>query len=120
MFPDSSVPNDFALSKTRHADTVYFVIAPYFENELMQAANDSPFHFILFFESLILNLQQCQMDVHVKFWDSTCGKAISSYLTSQFLKGLNDANLLKHLTDALDPIHQKKMTTLSIDGLSAN
>ena len=120
MFPDSSVANDFSLSKTECADTVYFGIAPYFKYYLMQTANDLPFYFILFFESLISNLQQCQKDVHVKFWDWTCGKAISSYLTSQFLKSLNDANLLKHLTEALDPIHQKKMTTISIDSPSVN
>ena len=87
---------------------MHFEIAPYFKNELLQAANDSPFHSILFDESVDSNLQQFQIDVHVRFWDSTSGKAISRYLVSQFLKSLNAANLLKHLTEALDTIHQKR------------
>ena len=87
---------------------MHFEIAPYFKNELLQAANDSPFHAILFNESFNSNLQQSQMDVHVRFWDSASGKAISRYLTFQFLKSLNAANLLKHLTEALDTIHQKR------------
>ena len=39
---------------------------------------------------------------------------------SQFLKRPNAANLLKHLTEALDPFHQEKMTTLSMDGPCVN
>ena len=121
VFPDSSVANDFSkFFKTKCARTVHFGIAPYRKNELLQAANDSPFHSILFDGSLNSNLQQCQMDVRVRFWDSTSGKAISRYLTSQFLKSPNAANLLKHLTEALDPVHQKRMTTLSMDGPSVN
>ena len=120
MFPDSAEANYFSLSKTKCAYTVQFGIAPYFKNELLQAANDSPFHAILFNESFNSNLQQSQMDVHVRFWDSASGKAISRYLTFQFLKSLNASNLLKHLSEALNPIHQKKMTTLSMDGPSVN
>ena len=117
MFPDSSVANDFPLSKNKCAYTVHFGIAPYFKSELLQAAKDSLFHSILFDESLNSNLQQCQMDVHVRFWDLTSGKAISHYLTSQFP---NAANLWRHLNEALDHIPPKKMTTLSMDGPSVS
>ena len=120
MFPDYSVANDFSLSKTKCAYTVHFRIAPYFKNELLQAPNGSPFHSILFDESLNSSLQQCQMDAHIRFWNSTSGKAISRYLTSQFLKNPNAANILKHLTEALDPIHQKKMTAVSMLGPNVN
>ena len=67
MFLDSSVANDVPLSKTKCAYTVHFGIAPYFKNDLLQAANDSPFHSILFDESLNSNLQQCQINVHINF-----------------------------------------------------
>ena len=86
IFPDSSVANYFSLSKIKCAYIVHFGIAPYFKNKLLQAANVSPFHSILFDESLNSNLQYCQMDVHVRFWDSTSGKALSRYLTWQYRK----------------------------------
>ena len=75
MFPDSSVAIIFLWAKL-NAHTLHFGIARYFKNELLQAANNSPFQSILFDESLNSNVQQCQMDVLVRFWDSTSGKAI--------------------------------------------
>ena len=46
--------------------TLHFGITPYFKNELLQAADGLPFPSIHFDERLNSNLQQCQMDVHLR------------------------------------------------------
>ena len=74
-----------------------------FKNDLIQQNNGSPFYSVLFDESLNSSLQQCQMDIHIRFWDEFKCEVTAQYFTSEFLQILTAKNLLEHLTEAVKP-----------------
>ena len=68
MFLDYVIVKEFSMSKTKCAYVIQFVLAPIFKNDFVEQINSSLFYSVLFDESLSSSLQQCQMDIHIKFW----------------------------------------------------
>ena len=50
---------------------------------------------ILFNESLNSSLQQCQVDIHIRFWDEFKCEVTTGYLTSECLQSPAAKNILK-------------------------
>ena len=69
MFLDFAVAKEFSMTKTKFAYVIHFVIAPIFKNDLIEQINSSPFYSVLFDKSLNSSLQQCQIYIHIRFWD---------------------------------------------------
>ena len=67
MFPDSQIVQDYAMSKDKAAYWILYGIAPHFKADLMKLVEDSPFHSLLFDESLNKCIQQGQMDLQVEY-----------------------------------------------------
>ena len=63
------------MSKDKVSYFVLYGTAPVFKEELITTVNKSPFFLIGFDESLNHMLQDNQMDIHARFWDSEKSQA---------------------------------------------
>ena len=69
-------------------------LASYYKNELIKRINDSIYCSISFDESLNSVMQKCQMDVNIRYQDSTERKVKTRYFDLQFLERTNVDSLL--------------------------
>ena len=95
MFPDSAVALEFRMGASKCSYTINYGIGPVAREGVLKMANEAPFHTLMYDESLNQIDQNCQMDIHVRFWNEVKGVANSRYLISKFLKNANAANLLE-------------------------
>ena len=73
-----------------------------------------------FDESLNLMLQDNQMDIHVRFWDSEKSQAETRFFTSIFLKKATAEDLRQELLHGIMNLDPKKMSILLMDGPNVN
>ena len=69
MFSDSEIASQFHLSKTKCSYFINHCFAPYFKDILVNVINMLEFFTVSFDESMNAEMQNCQMDVAVRFWD---------------------------------------------------
>ena len=119
MFPDSEVTKQYTINKDKVICFVIYGIAPLFKEELI-TVNKSSFYSIGFDESLNHMLQDNQMDIHVRFWDSEKSQAETTFLTWMFLKKATAKDLLQELLHGIMNLGPKEMSMLSMDGPNAN
>ena len=67
MFPDSEIAKQFKLSKTKCSYFINFGIASVFKTNLTKEINMPSFYSFSFDESVNSVMQQCQMDVVVRY-----------------------------------------------------
>ena len=82
--------------------------------------NKSPFYLIGFDESLNHMLQDKQMDIHARFWDSENSQAETRFLTSMFLEKATPEDLQQELLHGIINLDPKKASMLSMDGPNVN
>ena len=70
MFPDSQIAQKFACGQTKCKYLVCHALAPYFK-ELLGKTSEVEHFVCLFDESHNHVIKKGQMDLHVRFWDST-------------------------------------------------
>ena len=70
MFGDNDAIKNFSPSKAKCSYLINFGLAPCFKDKLSLAIKVLPFYSVLFDESTNLVLQEKQMDIHIRFWDS--------------------------------------------------
>ena len=97
MFPDSEIAEQFKLSKTKCSYFIKFGIAPVFKTNLTKEINMSPFYSVSFDESMNSVMQQCQMDVVIRYWNETAGNVETRYHDSKFLSRPNAKELLSNI-----------------------
>ena len=68
---------------------ILYGLGPYYKNELIKRINDSIYYSVSFDEALNSVIQKCQMDVNIRYWDSTKRKIKTRYFDSQFLERRN-------------------------------
>ena len=93
VFPDSDVAKAFTLGKTKCRYTMLYGIAPEWKQKLIFDINSSPFYSVMFDESMNSELQMCQMDVGIRFWNNDRSLIETFYYDSQFLRPPNAENL---------------------------
>ena len=120
IFPDSEGAKQYTMIKDKVSYFVLYGIALVFKEELITTVYKSPFYFIGFNESLNHMLQDKQMDIHVRFWDSEKSQAETRFLTSMFLKKATPEDLRQELLHGVMNFDPKKMSMLSMDGLNVN
>ena len=89
MFPDSNLAKAFAVGKSKCRYMMLYGIAPEFKQKLIFDINSSPFYSVTFDESMNSELQMCQMNVGIQFWNNNQGLIETSYCDSQFLRHPN-------------------------------
>ena len=92
-----------------NADTQCYGIAPEFKQKLIFDINSSPFYSVTFDESMNSELQNYQMDVSTRFWNSDWGLVETHYYDSEFLWHPNAENLLSCLTDFINHLNSDKL-----------
>ena len=76
---------------------------------LFYNVNQSPFFSISFDESLNSELQMCQMDVALRFWNKKKGQVETKYYDSQFLTHPNAENLYSSLERSMKGLDKVKI-----------
>ena len=82
--------------------------------------NNSLFYSVSFDESSNSELQKCQMDINVRYWDTEQNVAVTRYFDSAFLDRPNASNLLESLQESTKPIPGEKFLQLAMDGPNVN
>ena len=120
MFPDSEIAEQFKLSKTKCSYFIKFGIAPVFKTNLTKEINMSPFYSVSFDESMNSVMQQCQMDVVIRYWNETAGNVETRYHDSKFLSRPNAKELLSNIENVAKNFKTEKFLQLAVDGPSVN
>ena len=95
-------------------------IFPAFKQKIKCTINDSPWFSISFDEILNRNLQKCQIDVNLRYWNNENSVAETSYIDSQFLLRPNAANLKNVLVESLTGLEESKFPQLAMAGPRTN
>ena len=119
QFPDSRVAQQFSFGETKCMYTINYGIAPFCKKLLRIKLRNEPF-VLMFDESPNKYLQQKQMDILVRFWDS--GFVKFRFFTSTFIGHGRAVDLLAHLTECLEglPLGFESVIQLSMDGPNVN
>ena len=120
MFPDSDFASKFSLGKTKCGYLINYGLKPYFREVLTKDINRSPFYSYSFDESMNPVLQNCQMDVVIRFWDEEKNCTQTRYLDSKFLNRPNANELLNNIYDSLSNLKEDRLLQLSMDGPTVN
>ena len=120
MFPDSEITKQFKLRKTKCSYFINFAIAPAFKTNLTKEINMSPFYSFSFDESMDSVMQQCQMDVVIRYWNKTAGNVETRYYDSKFLSRPNAKQLLKNIENVAKNFKTEKCLQLEMDGPCVN
>uniref|UniRef100_A0A1B6KAK6 BED-type domain-containing protein n=2 Tax=Graphocephala atropunctata TaxID=36148 RepID=A0A1B6KAK6_9HEMI len=120
MFPDSDIAKKMKLQKDKVGYTLAFGIAPFFNKLLIEKLSSSDFITVGFDESLNKVSQKNQMDVNVRFWDSSANEVRCCYLTSVFLGKSTANDLLVAFSEAIKPLDRNKILQVSLDGPNVN
>ena len=113
MFPESEVAQKLSMMKTKSRYMIIYGLAPYFKKKLLKKINFSFFYSVSFDESFNSELQKCQMDINVCYWDTKNNIAVTCYFDSVFLDRPNASNLLDSLQESTKPIPDAKISSVS-------
>lgn len=119
MFPDSEVAKSFSCGEKKCAYVTCYGLRPFFQSSLQREIENSDYYVVLFDESGNEFLQQKQMDVHVRCWNSS-HKVETRYLTSVFMGHATAENIQEKLLKALEPLPLQKIVQVSMDGPNVN
>ena len=123
MFPDSSIAINMSLQKTKMAYNILYGIAPFFQKQLTNKINGECNSILIAFdESLNKVAKKSQMDIHVRFWDSSKKSAnvTTKYFNSGFLNHASATDLLDSFLVSLKDLKRKKLIQVSMDGPNVN
>ena len=120
MFGDCDAIKHFSPSKTKCSYLINFGLAPYFKDKLLLATKASSFYSVLFDESMNSVLQEEQMDIHIRFWDSENSLVETRYFYSQFMHCANQGNSYQSITKSIEGLPKTNMNQLSMGGLNTN
>ena len=83
MFPDSKIADKMTLGSTKLSYLITHGLAPYFHDEFMKLIDSS---YVLCFDEAFNEIsKKGQMDLVIRFWDSSVNQVTSRYLSSSFM-----------------------------------
>ena len=83
MFPDSAIAKGFRCGERKTAYFCVFGLAEHFKKAILSKVKG---HFVIMFdESLNQKMQEKQLDIHVRYWDSDQKAVVATYLGSRFM-----------------------------------
>ena len=104
----------------QRVDTMFYMVAPEFKRVLLYDVKSLPFFTVSFDESLNTDIQICQMDVAVRFWNEKTGLAGTKYFNTQFLRRPTAENLLDGLYESMNELEKNKLLQLAWNGPNVN
>lgn len=117
MFPDSVIAQKLKCGKTKCAYFIQFGLANFFKEDLCSKVLKLGAVFVVCFdESLNKVLQEEQMDLHLRFWDSELNKVVTRYFNSVFLGHTKSGDLLAKFNEALSKLNMSNLLQISMDG----
>ena len=116
MFGEQQVLSKFSLSKAKYTYIINYGIAPYFKESLTHCIKESLSYSTLFDESLNSKMQEQQMDIQIRFWDTQNHCVKTQYYDSQFLYRPNADNLYQCINTGISQLPKQQMIQLSMDG----
>ena len=99
MFSGSEIASKMELGKDKLKYVVNYGIAPSFAEGLKQQVGESEWLAICYDESMNKVIQESEMDLVLRFWDTCKNKAPVRYWDSMFLGHATAADLLKKIND---------------------
>lgn len=120
MFTDSDIAKQFSLGRDKVSYTIAYGLAPFFHQELVDLIKTCDYFVIAFDESLNKSIQEKQMDIHVRYWDTSSNFVCTRYFKSAFLGHATANDMMVKFLDCLKLIDLKKMVQLSMDGPNVN
>ena len=120
MFPDSKIASQMELGRIKLMYIENFGMAPYFREILKNETVNSGWYTISFDASLIKVVQECEMDIIIRFWDNLSNKVQVRFWNSMFFGHSTSADLLKHFADGLSGLDPSKNLQISVDGPNVN
>lgn len=120
MFPDSTIAKQFALGERKCSYLISFGLAPHIKSMLLKSLGDADFFTILFDETLNKSNQRKQMDIHLRFWDSSENQVKTKYFDSAFMGHSTAEDLLKEFYTIVKSLNLSKLLQISMDGPSVN
>ena len=119
MFPDSQVAKTFACGKTKYKYLVCHGIAPYFKEvltkSLMELEHDS-----LFDESYNNIVKKGQMDMYIRYWNTSLNTVQTRYYNSQFMGKAAAKDVFKTFKECVNGMDEDKLLQVSMDGPNVN
>ena len=97
-----------------------FGLAPYFKDKLSLAIKALRVYIVLFDESISSVLQEEQMNIHIRFWDSENSLVQTRYFDSEFMYCVNQDNLYQSITRSIEDLPETNMNQISTDVRNAN
>ena len=98
-----------SLGKTKCTYMRNFGLEPYFRESLTRDVNQPPFYSYSFDESMNSVLQNCQMDVVIRYRDESNNVSQTRYLDSEFLNRPNAEELLSSICESLTKLRADKL-----------
>ena len=122
MFPNSKIAAQISLQKTKIGYNLLCRLAPYFQNQLLELIKECDNVVICFEESLNKVAKKCQMDVHIRYWDSSKKESsvTTKYYDSASLGHATAENLLDAFLHCVSNINLKKLLQGSMDDPNVN
>ena len=93
MFPDSEIPEQLELGRTKLGYLLQFGLVPYYKEQLFSSllpATSFTLKFVSCFDEAFSHIRnQTQMDVHVFYFHGEKQQVVRSYIRSHFLGHAN-------------------------------
>lgn len=118
MFPDSDIAKQFTCGENAVEYLTVFGIAPYFSSLMKTSAKKESGYVLLFNECLNQEIEKCQLDVHLRFWNEN--QVTSRYLTSFFTSYCTAEPIYEKVETVCSDIGFQNLLQLSTDGPNVN
>ena len=125
MFPDSKIALVFSSSKTKTMYNIKFGIAKFVAAKFQDTFKKTRFYTICFDESMNIQVQVNQMDIHIRYIDNN-NLSQTQHMTSFALGHSTAEDLLEKIWGMFDsevnsgPLSPEKVVQLSMDGPNVN
>ena len=121
MFPDSQIAQRMKLGKTKCMYFCIYGLGKYKHYRFLAKVKNTPHYSISFDESLNMKMQECQLDIILRYWDAEAAQVKVRYFDSKFLLRPNEANLSKLIAETLHTVDDgQKQVQLAMDGPHLN
>lgn len=121
MFDDSEKARNFTCGSDKAAYVVKFGLAPYFISLFTDYLKSDTFPYVFMFdESYCPITQSKQLDVHIRFWDTSKECVSVRYLCSKFIGHGRATNLLEEFYECCKRLRISQIMQIGMDGPSAN
>ena len=120
MFVDSKIVSKMELGKNKLKYVVNYGTVSFFAEGFKKQVSESEWLAFCYNESLNKVIQESEVDLVLRFWDTCKNEVQVYYWDSMFLGYATAVDLLKKINDGLAGLDLSKQIQLSMDGSNVN